>query len=341
MDVASVEKSLERKVVSPVYLFFGEESYLAEQLMNKFVLALLTPETRDFNMDILDGREKPLADIVNHALTLPFMSEKRLVIVREPSFLLTKKAGEATEAEGEEVLLNYLENPEPATCLIFITSGSVDKRKKAFKLIEKKGQVVDFTPLKGPELNQWIVDYLKKEGVTIAREALQTLLLSVGNKLRALTTEMDKLIIYKGRGGEITLEDIEVMVAKSGETNVFKLVDSVAEKRYKGAMAVTQELLFTGETPLKIQALLARQFRIIWQVKLLNSQGYTEKDIANQLSIPHFLVPKAISQGRNFSDRDLAKAFKTLIDMEFDIKTGRMDPKLSLEVLIARLCKGY
>lgn len=348
MDYTALEKSLQRQVISPVYLFFGEEAYLRDSFVKRFK-ELLPEEVRDFNMDIVDGRETGLEAIVGMAMTLPFMADRRLVIVKDAGFFKAKRksqddredAGEEKEDKtnsAEKSLLAYLENPVSSTCLIFCTD-SIDKKRKIYKAIEKNGQVVEFSSLKGKELNDWIDRKARNLGKIIEPAAMAGLVTAAGSDLQQLSNEIEKLSCYSN-SEKITVSDVVEMVSKTAELSIFELVDAVGERNYKKAIKMAREMVFLGEPVIKIIFMIARQFRLIIRAKDLHNRGYADKQVAGQIQVHPFVAQKCIKQSRNFSMTELKLAMEKILAADSDIKTGRQEPMLSLELLIISLCEG-
>lgn len=342
MDYRAVMASLERGVVAPVYLFTGEEILLRERLLKKFKEKLLPIEMADFNLDIVDGKETSGDSIANSASTLPFMSDKRLVIVNNAEMFRTKKkAGKEkddTDSNGDEELLSYLENPSTSTCLVFVCPEGVDKRKKLYKSVEKTGQVVNLDPPKGSELLSWIESQVSSQGKQIDPGAIEFLASAVGGNLAQLEQEVAKLVTYIGDKTKIELEDAQVLVAKSAESTIFQLVDAVGEKKYANALAVLKEMIFLGEPPVRIVIMIARQFRLILQAKVLQKKGCNAREIAGQLQVAPFVAQKCLGQGRNFSEEELKQALGHLLQLDLNIKTGQIEPVLGLEMALVQIC---
>lgn len=345
MDYAALEKSLQRQVISPVYLFYGEETYLRDGILDKFK-ALVPGEVRDFNMDIVDNKDTGLEAIVGMAMTMPFMSEKRLVIVKNAGFFKAKRKNrgdgseEGNEKEEktdntEKSLLSYLEEPVNSTCLIFCTD-SIDKKRKIYKAIEKQGQVVEFSPLKGRDLNEWIDRRARNLGKIIEPKAMAGLITAVGSDLQHLSTEMEKLACYS-RTERITAADVTQMVSKTAELSVFELVDAVGDRNYEKAIKMAREMVFLGEPVIKLLFMVARQFRLILRSKDLYQKGYAEKQVAGQLQVHPYVAQKCIRQAKNFTMDELILALEKILKADSDIKNGRQDPMLALELLIINL----
>lgn len=347
MDYSALDKSLQRQVISPVYLFYGEETYLRDGFINRFK-ALVPEDVRDFNMDIVDGKDTGLEAIVGMAMTMPFMSEKRMVIVKNAGFFKSKRKSQGDGGqEGEEKaektntseksLLNYLEEPVTSTCLIFCTD-TVDKKRKIYKAIEKTGQVVEFSPLKGKELNDWIDRRARNLGKIIEPQAMAGLITALGSDLQHLNTELEKLACYS-RTEKITAADVAEMVSKTAELSVFELVDAVGERSYNKAIRMAREMVFLGEPVIKLLFMIARQFRLILRSKDLHQRGYADKQVSGQLQVHPFVAQKCVKQSRNFSMDELKLALEQILKADSDIKNGRQEPMLALEMLIIRLCE--
>ncbi|MFZ5641307.1 MAG: DNA polymerase III subunit delta [Bacillota bacterium] len=356
MDYQGLVNSLERKLVSTVYLLYGEETYLRDEVVNMFRDRLLPDEVREFNLDILDGRETAPDEIATLAATLPFMAEKRVVIVRDADFFKSRRkakeeskdrektaakdeAQEEKSPAGEKALLEYLENPSASTCLVF-SAGSVDKKKKLFKVIEKNGQVVEFSSLKGKELSLWLERRFASAGKKMEPAAAAELITAVGSNLQQLDGEAEKLISYTGQRTQIKKDDVAVLVGKTTELSIFELVDAVGERRYEKAVKMMRDMVTYGEPPIRILFMVARQFRLLLQVKVLHSTGYAEKQIASRLQLHPFVTGKCIRQSRNFQREELEQSLEDILAADVAIKTGRQEPLPAMEILLAHLCRA-
>ncbi|MHB9094344.1 MAG: DNA polymerase III subunit delta [Eubacteriales bacterium] len=344
MDHEGLGKSLERQVISLVYLFHGEETYLRDRYLERF-RALVPEEVRDFNTDIVDGRETGWEAIINMASTLPFMAERRIVIVKNADGFKARRKSpnengeekEEKEASSDAGLIKYLENPPDTTCLIFC-ADSIDRKRKVYKLIEKNGQVVEFSPLKGRELNEWIDRRARKLGKIIEPSGMAGLVTAVGNNLQQLNTELEKLACYS-LTEKITAADVEFMVSKTAELSIFDLVDAVGERNYKKAIKMAREMVFLGEPVIRILFMVARQFRLILQVKGFQEMGYTDQQVSAGLQVHPFVAQKCVKQARNFTMAELKLALEKILATDADIKGGKQEGKLALELMIIGLCE--
>jgi len=337
MQFQSVLNSIKRGVISPVYIIYGEEPYLQEQLVAAFKAALLTPDLAAFNLEELDGEKCSPAQVAESANVLPVFAEKRLVFVKNPAFLQSgKKESSEGSSENERSLLNYLADPLLSTCLVFLVNGPVDKRRKLVKAAEKAGQLIELNPPKGAELTQWIREEAEQQGMTIEPKALEYIVLNASGNLRHLKNELEKLCLYSLPERVIKLETVQKLLTRSSEGNIFAMVDSLGQKKGEQALQELGNLLDEGEPPVRILFMIARQFRSLLQVKELEHKGFTEKQITADLGLHPFVTGKLLRQSRNFGFTELEKALALLLEGDVALKTGS-SPRLTLEQLILKL----
>lgn len=338
MQYQSLINSIKRGVLSPVYIIHGEEDYLQDLVVKTLKENILAEGTEAFNLDEAQGDKCSPAQVADWANALPVFAEKRLVIIKNAVFLQAKKK-EGQDEEGgdhsEQNLLKYLADPLLSTCLVLLVKGSADRRKKLVKAVEKVGQVLEFNTPKGQELTEWIREELGELGKTIEPRALEYLLVNTGSGLRALKNELEKLALYSA-DKTITRQQTEKMLTRTAEASVFTLVDSLGLKKGEAAILEMRGLLESGEPPVRLLFMVARQFRLILQAKDMEQKGYTEKQVTSGLGIHPFVAGKVLRQGKNFTFRELEKALELILEADIALKTGGHH-RVTLEGLILAL----
>lgn len=335
MEVKALEERLKKNEIDQVYLLYGEEKLLLNQTVNQ-IKALVLPEgLEDFNFDLLLGEKLSPKSVVDVANTLPFMAERRLVLVDNPSFLVNAKDSSKNE---EESLLSYLDDPNPQCCLILKCTDKIDKRKKLFKKLQQKAIVVEFAPLKGVQLEKWITAFLKNRGKTIEKPALHYLSAMNSYTLEILSNELEKIVDYAADADIISLEMVQTILSKTVEANIFDLIDAIASKKGKSALNLLENTLYLGEAPLKILALLVRHFRLLIIMKDLKNKSYSEAEIKEKLKLHPFVVTKGLKQGAGFNTKQLIDFLEKLLLCEVELKSSATDPNRLLERLIIDLC---
>ncbi|WP_027417692.1 DNA polymerase III subunit delta [Aneurinibacillus terranovensis] len=334
MDVRQLAREIKQGKVAPVYLFYGKEQYLMDEVITMIQQQVIDEASRDFNYSVYDLRETAVQAALQDAETFPFMGEKRLVRATQALFLTGGKVKESSE-HNLDSLLNYLNNPPDYTTFILeVPEEKLDERKKTVKALLKNSVVVPFMPLKDDELVHWISRRAAKHNASVMPEAARMLITMTGGDLRRLNQEIEKMATYVGEGETITPEVVGLLGSRQLEQDVFRLVDQVARLQLENAMRIYYDLQMNKEEPLKILTLLARQFRILLQIKILQPKGYSPQQMASMLGVHPYVAKLAAEQSRLFSELALKRIIQKLAEEDYRIKTGQIDKTLALELII-------
>lgn len=337
MDAKTAMKEIKQGKISPLYLCYGTEKYQISEFTERLTEQLVDLDNREFAVVHMDLSETPVEVMVEEAETLPFLVERKLVIVQAAPLFAAGKEGGKIEHDVDK-LLAYMGNPAEYSVILFIVNNEkLDERKKTVKTVKAAGQVIPFMPLGASELVQWVVREAGKRKCRILPQAAEALIASSGVQMSVLSGELDKLSLYAGKDGEITSAAVEQLVAKTTEQNVFAMVEDIANLKLDRAMNTFYELLKQKEEPIKIAALIARQFRIMLQVKELGKLSYSQQQIASQLGLHPYAVKIAGEQARKFSQADLSLALSRLAQLDFEMKSGSIDKVLGIEMFLLRL----
>ena len=239
----SIQKELRNKVYHPVYFFHGEEPYFIDQLAALIESQVLTDIEKEFNQTVLYGRDVDPLTIFSHAKRYPMMSNYQVIIIREAQDIrnLFRRKGD-DESDGNDdadPFFQYLMQPQKSTILVFCYKyKKVDKRTRTGKLLDKKAVVFESKKLYQDKIPAWITGYMKSRGFRISEAASVLLSEYLGNDLAKVSNELDKLMIGKPEGTEITPTDIESNIGISKEFNVFELQTALAKKDFKKATRI-------------------------------------------------------------------------------------------------------
>ncbi|MBU9722524.1 MULTISPECIES: DNA polymerase III subunit delta [Bacillaceae] len=336
MSYIDIVKQLKKGSVSPLYLLYGSEGYLIEDTLQRIIDTGLEEGEREFNLSKYDMKEYPIEVAIEEAYTFPFMGGRRIVILKDAFFFTAAKEKTSVEHDLNK-LEGYLENPAPETIFIMVAPyEKLDERKKIVKLAKKNGAFMDGSPLEEKELHIWVHERAKEQGVEINVGAIDQLITLCGAQLMLMASELVKLAIHVGEGATIYRDHVDSLVARSLEQNIFALVDGVVKQNIDQSWSIYQDLLKQKEEPLKIISLMVRQFRILYQVKQLMQQGYSQKQIAGQLKLHPYVVKLAGGQARQFKDEELLNLLDQLADMDYKIKTGQLDKFLAVELFFSK-----
>ncbi|CAM3320983.1 MULTISPECIES: DNA polymerase III subunit delta [Saccharibacillus] len=337
MDLKTAVKQVKAGEVSPVYLCYGTEKYRIKQFVSMLEKELIAEDQRAFAIAHYDLAETPVEIVVEEAETAPFLSERKLIVVRDSSLFMAGK--ESTKVEHRiEKLLEYLANPADYSVLVFLAyADKLDERKKLVKSFKASAQVIAFAQMNEGELSGWIAKQFAHNDVSIPPDAANLLLKRAGTSLAALSGEIEKLSLFAGKGGAVAALDVETLVAIGTEQSVFVLVEHIANLKLQQALGVFYDLLKQREEPIKIVSLIARQFRIILQVKEMAGQNYSQQQMAGQLGLHPYAVKIASEQARRFEAARLRRILSSIAKLDHEIKTGAVDKVFGLEMFLLKL----
>jgi DNA polymerase-3 subunit delta len=323
-----------------VLILHGEDDFSLEESFKALIAGYRAEPNADLNTAEFEGSETSVAEILSAASAFPFMASRRLVIVRGLlSFLTRKGAG-----EGAKKSLEYLTAALPTlpdwSQLVFIERGKLPESSKIVKTAAEQGEVRLFSPPK--DSADWISKRAKSYyGTSIDSAAAHALASVTQNDLRLADSELAKLAAYLDGGRPITEDDVALLTPYVAEANIFNMVDALGAGNGRKAARLAHQLLEQQEDIFALFGMINRQFRLLLLVKEhLNTGGSRDKNaIAGALGINPFVADKLSVQSRSFSLLDLEGIYRALQDYDVKMKTGRIDPVLALDLLIAALSR--
>ncbi|WP_370567430.1 DNA polymerase III subunit delta [Desemzia sp. RIT 804] len=331
---------INKKEFSAVYLVLGTEEYLADNLKKAFIEHVIAPDEMDLNFSSFDMEETPLSTVLNDAESIPFFGERRLIFVNRPAFLTGEKAKHKIEHDIEG-LIDYLQQPSPSTVLVlFAPYEKLDQRKKVVKQLKKTATTIDIAALSEKDTRKFLQDTIANEGYTITPEAFDTMIQLTDANLSTAIGELPKLFLYATETKKIIKSAVEELISKSLEQNIFLLNEMVLKKQVGSALDLYQELLLQKEDPIKINAIMTSQFRLLFQVFILAKQGFQQNEIAATLKVHPFRVKLASQQIRKYDEHTLTEAFEGLIETEYRLKTGQGNRNMQFELFILQFAEG-
>jgi len=322
-------RSLKQGKLLPLYLFFGEEEFLIQEAVDLIISKAVDPGARDFNFNTVYCKGSSGNEIVNLALTFPFMSERRLVIAREIEAL---KAGDLEE------LVSYLRSPSPTTCLLMIANQPRYEKKAVTAPVEANGAVVRVYSLLDREILPWIDAWARQRGMSIQREAAQYVWQILGNDLQAITNELQKATIYIKDRKNITFEDVKVVVGDFRDYTPFDFADALGKKSREKAFLILSRLIQEGEQPVGILASIAWNFRRLMRAKAMEAAGSGYDEIKKKMNVIFHQSASFQAQMRSYTLTELQDVFGVLVTADKAMKSSGIGGRLVLERMIMRLC---
>lgn len=320
---------LDQGKLEPVYVIMGEQDLLRELAAAKIKRHVLGEEETPFNLDRFDGEATDGAHVVMSANLLPMLGGRRLVIVKRAQKLLEKS----------EQLRAYLDDPCPQTILLLELSKSPDKRRKAWKEVEKRTSIISCDTPKTAELEDWVSEQARERKLRLGQDAVRYLVSESGGDLRHLLNELEKLSLYAGEE-KLDLETIATVLGRGKAQSIFRFLDALAAGNAAKALRQLGRLLEEGEPPLRILALVDRLVGQLRMAKEFQSSPRRGDSLAKVLGVPPFAAKSLSEAARRFDRVSLEGALRTLSDTDRVLKSSGLPARLFLESLTISLCAG-
>jgi len=325
-----------------LYLILDE--FLSAEEIAKLRASYGDPSLADLNSVFLDGQRVSLGELQAAADALPFLADRRLVVVRRLLARFSTR-GEQKERAGkgspsvEERFAEYLNQIPPTTDLVLVEESEIDSRSVLYRALRSAGATIIAPPdLKSGELVKWVQRRARHKGSRLAPGVAEKLVDEIGVDLRALDQELEKLSLYCGQA-EVQEADVARLVTASRTTSIFAMVDALGIRNHRQVVSILHDLLQEGEQPLKILALIARQWRLLVEAKELREMGGGPAEVASRLRVAPWQARKLLGQERSFSREELKALYRALLDTDVAIKTGQVEPVLGLDLFVAAACR--
>lgn len=346
----NIDEDIKTGQFKTVYLLYGEEAYLVKQYKDKLKSAL-TKEGDNMNVSFFEGANIDVGKIIDLSETLPFFAEKRVIFADDTGLFKGKKnAADDDEEEetaapedndGEDAaakgnIVDYIKHIPESSVIIF-TEKKVDKRNKLYKAISGCGRAVEFKRISPDMMRAWIRKRLNENNINMKTDAYELFIANCGMDMLILSNELEKLMCYVAGRDVITVKDVEAICTVQIEDKIFDMLNAVADHNKKLALKLYDDLLVLKTPPAKILSMLVGQFNRLYQVKLLKKDGNSADMISDKVGLRAGYVTKLyIDRSAKFKESVLREALEECIELEELIKSGRMNDKMSVELIIVK-----
>jgi len=329
MEQKKLKDDLSNGILGKLILLFGEERFLVSHYAQSIENTAKSSQATPLYKDVFEGTI-PKKEIIMAAETVPFLSEKRLIYVKDSKLFTSERKTEAEELAG------YLPKIPDDTTIVFV-EHDVDRRLRLYKKMVEHGLAVNCEPPTTSVLIKWIVRTMKEKGKPVTESVANDLQRICGTNMTTLFQEMDKLAHYCLDKKNVTVQDIKAICTPTLEARIFDLTKAMGAGRASDALTHYRNMLFLKESPFVILAMIIRQLRIILLCKCAEEKNIPRRQIEKDLNIRDFVIREALSHGLRFTKAQLLSALNNCQDTDLKIKTGRLAPEIGVEVLLAGL----
>ena len=319
-----------------IIFLYGPDTYRSRQKLNEIIEHYQKIHKSGLNLKCFDFEENKAStelsrtsfeEFQDFIQTTSMFKEKKLVIL--------KNAPPNLEIEKE--ILNLIKNPRYQNeIILFYEEKEIDNKRPLFQYLKKQGKSQEFKLLGGQKLRNWVKKEFEKYGANIENQALEKLIDFVGNDLWHLSNEIKKLVSFKG-GERVEIKDVETLVKPKIETDIFETIDAIASKNKKQALELLHKHLEKGDSPLYLLSMINFQFRNLLEIKDLIERKKSYQQILNKIKLHPYVIQKSYWQAKKFSLQELKKIYQRIFQVDLSIKTGKIEPKTALDLLITEI----
>ena len=343
MQAITDTKHLTVQTLPPILVLTGEDVGQFEWL-KKDILKKIGYDPSDLNYSYFDMKEASYAEVELDLLSLPFFADEKIVILDHLLDLTTAKKRNLTDEDLKQ-FENYLENPSESTRLVIFAEGKLDSKRRLVKLLKRDAQIIEATTPKEQDLKRYFASQAQELGLQFVGDSLDQLLLKSGYDFGELQKNLALLQAYK-EDGQITLQDIEEVVPKSLQDNIFDLTQMILKRQIDQARNLVKDLRLQGEDEIKLIAILLGQFRMFSQVKIFSEEGQSESQIVASLSelsgrkVNPYQVKFALRDSRRLSLSFLKQAMTTFIETDYAIKSGTYEKDYLFDLALLKVANS-
>jgi DNA polymerase-3 subunit delta len=317
-----------------IYLLYGNDEFAIAQFIKEIESKLGDADIAAMNTTRLDGRNTNTAELLAAASAMPFLAQRRIVILQYPTVNISSK-------EAQKKFTGILEQIPETTGLILVEDTSErDKVKKIQWLLKwaaedsKRNLVKEFGLPKSYQMQGWIQAKARSLGASFTPAAAAELASLLGNDTRLATQEIEKLLAFVNYQRTIDVDDVEMITADTAQADIFALVDAISAQQSRQAMSLLEKLK-DQQDAMMILAMVQRQFRLLLQAREVLDGGGDEREITKQLKLHPFVSGKLNNQARRFNLLELEMVYRRLLDLDEGIKTGQIVADLALDTFVA------
>lgn len=314
-----------------IIFLYGPDSYRSRQKLDEIIEENQKTHQSGLNLKVIDCSVSDFPEFKQALETISMFEDKKLIILK----------GALSSLKFEKSLLEYQKEllEEKKDNIVFYEDKEPDRRKGLFKFLLKNSKPQEFSLLEGGHLREWVKKEFEGYGAVPDPRAVETLILYCGNDSWRLHNEIKKIIVRKGRdsGAKIIEDDIKSFVKSDADVSIFTAIEAISAKNKKTAFRFIHSLLEKGEQPLYLLSMINYQFRNLVLVKDLLERKTQYPLIAKIAGLHPFVVKKSWEACRLFSLAELEKIYRKIFQVDLDVKTGKIDPEVALDLLLVSI----
>lgn len=312
-----------------IIFLYGEDAYRLNRKLADIIGQYKT-QKKGLNFKIFDADACGYEEFSGELRQNSIFSERKFLIVKN---VFSNKPFKERLLKGAKAMLGG------DNVIVVCQDGHILKTDRLLAFLKENAKTQEFPPLAGAKLEAWIKKEFADKGLVIGKEAVDKLVIFIGNDLWRMSNEMEKLASYKfGKNNEVAASEIELLVKPKIEADIFKTIDALAQKNKKAALKLIHDHLEKGDSHHYLLSMVNYQFRNLLMVKSHMENGFGESgDISKRLEMHPYVLRKTMQQSRSFTLSELKNIYRKIFQADIGVKTGKIDPQIALDLLIAEI----
>ena len=312
--------------MSNIYVIIGNDTYLVEQEKDNIIKSKnLDP----FNISSYNFTDSEPLEILSEMTTVSLLGEERMVIISQPEFL------KATYKNNNivEKFISYFENENPDTILLILCDSDLDYRVKINAVLKSKAKIKKIAGIEGDNLSEWIINKLALDGYKIDLTAVAELIERTESDIMQINNELEKLKLYQ-TDKNISYNTVRLLVSRNLEDNIFNLLNAFVANDKKTLFAIYEDFMALNEDEMRIISAITNKVEEILYTKILVNQRMSKDEIATYFKVKPGRAYYMMDAAKKISEASLKSLMERITDLDYKIKSGKIDKKLGLQLFI-------
>lgn len=317
-----------------IYLFTGTSEIFIRNRMNRIIQSFKKKETTIIKYDMDTSN---LSKVIEDIITVPLLEDLKIIILKNPNFLTKSTTIPKVDIKN---FIKYLKNPLDSTILMIdATNYPIYQANEIYKTLRNVARIIDYPEPEEIEIKGWIVRNFDSNNIDIKDDALNLLIKYIGDDQARLSQEMNKLISYIGKGGTIYKKDIELLIPKNINNEIYNLIKAMINHDLETTYQIYTTLFHNTKDPLTTFSMIANKFKELLSTYRLLKFGYSQSDIAKFYNVSTGKAYYLVQEAKSFQLSTLEYYVDKLAELDYKIKSGQLDKTVAIDLLLLQLPK--
>ena len=308
-----------------IHVFINQHLFFLNHAVEEKIKSL---QIDPFNIMQYDLTETPIEDILEDLQTISFFADRKVIVINDFDHMVS------LDPTDVKKMIKYIEQPNPDCILILKLREMFNGEHLLHKALMNHAFIEKIKDMDKNTYHNFVSDLFLKQGFQVSKDAVIELLIRTNEDFELLQREMEKLMLYHYQQKQIDLKDVVLLTPKNLEENIYELTNAVLKKNHSKMIEIYDDLMMKNEDPLRIINQIANKLRELLHTKLLLSQSYTQQDIQNHFNIRSGRAYYLIKDAQMLHTKDIERQLETLAQLDYEIKSGKKDKKLGLELYL-------